>query len=45
MHSAAPDAMGSAQAEQAIRVASAMFRLVEEVDIAPPVVRHLMSFG
>lgn len=45
MHSAAPDAMGSAQAEQAIRLAGQMFRLVEGVDIAPPVVRHLMSLG
>lgn len=45
MHSAAPGAMGSAQAEQAIRVASEMFRLVEGVDFSPPITRHLMSFG
>lgn len=45
MHDAAPDAMGSTQAEQAIRLAGEMFRLVEGIDIAPPVVRHLMSLG
>lgn len=45
MHSAAPDAMGSSQAEQAIRLAGEMFRLVEGIDIAPPIRRHLMSLG
>lgn len=43
MHDAAPDAMSGTQAALAIRVAGQMFRLVEKVDLDPPMIRNLMS--